>query len=433
MDRVGEWTLRGSESEDDRVARIALVASSLAIAALSTVWYVSLFALGRPVSAAIPLTYQLVTIVGVVRVGQTKRFDVFRRRQIAMILILPAALQWTLGGFVSSGAVLLWGSGAAVGAQIFSPRPWRWLFAYGVMIAFSAAIDPWLRDSVEQLPGAASVALFSINLLGVVIVIVVVVRSFILQRDKARTELETERARSEMLLLNVLPESIAARLKSGESTIADGADAVTVLFADIVDFTPKAAVLAPDDVVTLLNDVFTCFDALCAEYDLEKIKTVGDAYMVVAGVPRARDDHAAVIVEFGERALQAVAALSHDIEVRIGVDTGPVVAGVIGASKFSYDLWGDTVNTASRMEAHGLPGRIHVTGRVCDAVREHYRCESRGVIDIKGKGPMETFLVVLPSRSEEPTSRTSSVGAGDASPGTDRHPPAPPTHLTSTS
>jgi class 3 adenylate cyclase len=213
-----------------------------------------------------------------------------------------------------------------------------------------------------------------------------------------RRALDLEREKSERLLLNVLPASIATRLKQTEGVIADGFPEVTVLFADIVDFTRRSELIAPEQVVEVLNDLFSVFDRLALQRGLEKIKTIGDAYMVVGGLPDPRPDHAEAVAEMALAMREEVARRSYPsgrpLAVRIGIDTGPVVAGVIGTSRFSYDLWGDTVNMASRMESHGVPGCIQVTARTYRQLRDGYRFERRGPIPVKGKGDIETFFLV---------------------------------------
>ncbi len=227
---------------------------------------------------------------------------------------------------------------------------------------------------------------------------------------RSRRELDLERETSERLLLNVLPASIATRLKRTEGVIADGFPDVTVLFADIVDFTSRSERIPPEQVVELLNDLFSAFDRLTRERGLEKIKTIGDAYMVVGGLPEPRPDHAQAVAEMALAMRDAVAGRSdpsgRPLEVRIGIDTGPVVAGVIGTSRFSYDLWGDTVNTASRMESNGVPGCIQVTDRTYRRLHHRYRFQRRGPIPIKGKGDVVTYLLVgRASQSRQPYRR----------------------------
>ncbi len=214
----------------------------------------------------------------------------------------------------------------------------------------------------------------------------------------SRRALQLEQERSERLLLNVLPAPIAARLKAGEEVIADAFPDVTVLFADLVDFTRRSQRIAPEQVVATLNELFSAFDRLAQQQGLEKIKTIGDAYMVAGGLPTPRPDHAEAIAEMA-LAMQAEVTRRTDpsgqpLQVRIGIDTGPVEAGVIGTAKFSYDLWGDTVNTASRMESHGIAGCIQVTARTYQRLRDSYRFQRRGPIPVRGMGEMVTYFLV---------------------------------------
>jgi class 3 adenylate cyclase len=231
----------------------------------------------------------------------------------------------------------------------------------------------------------------------VAIVYVVSTGHFVGQRNRFRDQLRAEQATSERLLLNVLPPQIAGRLGAGESSIADERSAVTVLFVDIVDFTPLSRNVPPTEVVSVLNRVFSEIDDLADGSGLDKIKTLGDGYMLVAGATEPRADHvtAALDVALAVRdRLSRLELAGVPIRVRMGLDTGPAIAGVVGHSRFSYDVWGDAVNTASRMESHGLPGEIHVTERVRDLACHQYEFTSRGLIDVKGLGEMETFLLV---------------------------------------
>jgi adenylate cyclase len=211
-------------------------------------------------------------------------------------------------------------------------------------------------------------------------------------------DLRSEREKSERLLLNILPSPIADRLKQEESSIADSFGEVTVLFADIVGFTKLSTQIPPHELVDLLNQIFSMFDKLAEIHQLEKIKTIGDAYMVAAGIPHHRVDHAEAIADMGLDMLQALKQFnketSQDFTIRIGVNTGPVIAGVIGTKKFIYDLWGDTVNIASRMESQGIPGYVQVTETTYKLLEEKYLFRERGLIDIKGKGNMVTYLLI---------------------------------------
>jgi class 3 adenylate cyclase len=254
----------------------------------------------------------------------------------------------------------------------------------GAPLLFRTLVDP------EPLPRVLNDSVPDVVLLAAVLLLGEAVRT--------RRALRLEQERSERLLLNVLPAPIAARLKQAEGVIADGFPDVTVLFADIVDFTRRSERIAPEQVVQALNELFSVFDQHARQRGLEKIKTVGDAYMVAGGLPNPRPDHAQAVIEMA-MAMRAEVARRTDpggqpLAVRIGIDTGPVVAGVIGTSKFSYDLWGDTVNTASRMESQGVAGCIQVTARTYERLKDGYRFERRGPIPVKGKGEIVTYFLV---------------------------------------
>jgi len=210
-------------------------------------------------------------------------------------------------------------------------------------------------------------------------------------------ELEEERSESERLLLNILPAPIAERLKTEPGVIADAFESVSVLFADIVGFTPLTESLSAEHMVEWLNDVYSAVDTLVQEHGVEKIRTIGDGYMVAAGVPFPLDDHASALTRLAldmKTHFESVPPIEgHRVDFRIGINSGPVVGGVIGLHKFQYDIWGDTVNTAARMESHGIPGRIHVSAATHEIIKDAFICERRGVIDVKGKGEMETWFV----------------------------------------
>lgn len=222
--------------------------------------------------------------------------------------------------------------------------------------------------------------------------------------ERAEDALEAEHARSEALLNNLLPEEIAARLKAEpDETIADSLPQVAILFADIVNFTPRSAKMKPEKVVDFLNRIFSTFDALAEKHGIEKIKTIGDAYMVAAGIPIPCSDPVHRVAEMALDMLETTRALSKElldgVEVRIGLHTGPAVAGVIGSRKLFYDVWGETVNTASRMESHGASGRIQVTEVVREELLDDYNFEPRGTVEVKGMGPVETWWLTGRSAS----------------------------------
>jgi len=347
--------------------------------------------------------------------ARVKRLDPIRAILLALMLLLPFALQWSLGGFVNGSAVAVWAGITPVLAYLFGVRSWAALSGFVVLLAISGAFESTLATSAPHISRTVRTSFFVINLAGPSIVAFLALLYFVTERDQTRAELAhqhgllvVEKARSERLLLNILPEHIADKLRDNAETIAESQPEVTVLFADIVGFTPLSEELEAEALVRLLNDVFVSFDDLAQAFGLEKIKTIGDAYMVVGGLPTPRADHVAAVIEFAIAISEAISRVrtpnGTPLQLRIGIDTGPVVAGVIGRHKFSYDVWGDTVNTASRMESHGVVGRIQVTERVARAAQSLYTFERRTAVTVKGKGTMTTYLLVtanasLPTRS----------------------------------
>ncbi|MBW4483564.1 MAG: adenylate/guanylate cyclase domain-containing response regulator [Tildeniella torsiva UHER 1998/13D] len=215
------------------------------------------------------------------------------------------------------------------------------------------------------------------------------------EREQAQQALRLEQQKSEQLLLNILPRAVVDKLKQLEGSLAERFDDVTILFADIVNFTPLAAQISPLELVNWLNHIFSAFDRLAEQYQLEKIKTIGDAYMVVGGLPLPRPDHAETIMEMALAMQEAAAHINRidgqKFQLRIGINTGPVVAGVIGIKKFSYDLWGDAVNIASRMESHGSPGKIQITEATYQRLKHRYAFEEVGQVMVKGHGYLTTY------------------------------------------
>jgi class 3 adenylate cyclase len=321
----------------------------------------------------------------------------FRRRWPLAVLLASAATLFFYNQFDYPGlfsAVPL--SVALATAWAAGRRGWALLIAawFGATpLIYLALADLPDQTTTQLVYGAVS----DLALLAAVLLLGEAVRG---RRALAREQrlLLAERERSEHLLLNVLPAPIAARLKQGEAVIADGFPEVTVLFADLVDFTRRSQETTPERVVQVLDDLFSALDGLAERHGLEKIKTIGDAYMAVGGLPEPRPDHAEAVAEMALDVREEVGRHldpgGRPLAVRIGIDTGPVVAGVIGRRKFSYDLWGDTVNVASRMESSGAPGCIQVTDRAYRRLRDRYRFERRGPIQVKGKGELVTWFLV---------------------------------------
>lgn len=301
-----------------------------------------------------------------------------------------------LGGLEESSSVILWSLLAPLGAVAFDrpDRAWPWFAAFIVTMLLALGLSEVVRPDGADLPEAFVRTFDVLNIVVVSSVAMVLLVTFARGR-------ETAQARVEALLLNVLPADVAQRLQSDPNSIADHFDDASILFADVVDFTPLASRLDAREVVGLLDRLFTSFDGLVDRHDVEKIKTIGDCYMVAAGVPRPRPDHAHALaglaLEMRDRATDCLPeGTEQRPRVRIGISSGPVVAGVIGRRRFLYDLWGDTVNMASRMESHGTPDGIQITRSTWKLLRNDFVTEPLGLVEVKGKGPVETWRLVGP-------------------------------------
>ena len=383
------------ETAAQGLRRRILVLAATSISVLAVPWVVTYWLLGRRVSASIPFAYQVVSLIDLAILAKTKRYRLFRALQLGLSLVLPFLLQLSLDGFVASSGVILWSFTAPLGALLFVGRgaAVRWFAAFLGLVLAAAVLEPVINDAGMQIPASIQISFFVLNIGGVTGTCYMLLHYFVGERDAMSGIAEQERERSERLLLNVLPASIAQRLKGGESVIADRVPDVGVLFADIARFTPLSETMSPEDLVRLLNDIFTAFDELAQMYGLEKIKTIGDAYMVASGLPDPGPSHADALAQMA-LAMRRRMVRYPALQLRIGLDIGPVVAGVIGRSKFIYDLWGDTVNTASRMQSHGIPGSIQATQRAYERLVDRFRFEERWIIEVKGKGRLRTFLLI---------------------------------------
>lgn len=352
-----------------------------------------LASLGLPHAMQVALGYGLLSLLALLLLLTTKRETLPAWLQLLGLLLTPGLIQWEMGGFAASGSIIMWSLLAPLCALVFLGTRWAvpWFGAFALLVLAVA-----VGDRTADLDANALI-LSCENLLLVSCVAFIALRFFIIERDRAEAALVREQERSEMLLLNILPAEIAQRLKGEHRSLADGYAEVSILFADLVGFTKMSSTMSPEDLVALLNKLFSRFDLLCDTYGAEKIKTIGDAYMVCAGLPLPREDHAQALAHL---ALAMQAALEEhnlecgsDLKIRIGINSGPVVAGVIGLKKFIYDLWGDTVNLASRMESSGVPGRIQVSAATWERLRGDFEFEARGTLEIKGLGATEAYLL----------------------------------------
>jgi len=386
-----------SDAEDTRLKKSILVFSSLMMASMAIGWASTYFAFREYVASAIPFSYAILSFLSIGRFARTRQYAFFRGSQLLLPLLLPFFLLLALGGFENSSAVVLWSLSSPLGALLFVGRRQAksWFLAYLALVVIAALLEPFGRPS--DLPPALLTVFYVMNIGCVSIFTFVLLQYFMGQKEATLRLLHLEQEKSEHLLLNILPAEVAAILKNEERVIADRFDNVSIMFADMVNFTPMSAHMKPEELVGLLNEVFCYFDTLTEKYGLEKINTIGDCYMVAAGVPRPRSDHAHTLAYMALEMRDYIRRTKFggkQLIFRTGINSGPVVAGVIGRTKFAYDLWGDTVNTASRMESHGAGGVIQITEATFELIKDDFICEPHGLLNVKGKGDMNVWYVL---------------------------------------
>ena len=401
-----------TDGTESRHRKGLLVSFTLLTLPAAVLWGAIYWFVGERGAALVPWAYALVASIGLGAFHLRHDFALFRNVLLVSILAAPAVMTVLLGGFAASSGLILWSLLAPFAAIAFSsPRQARaWFAAYlGVLVA-ATALAGVVRPTPADLPEGLQLAFLGMNIGAVSLLGFLLMASFAHQREDAQR-------RADALLLNILPHRVADLLKARHQRIAEQIEATTILFADVVDFTPMSARLQPAQVVDLLDEVFSGFDDLADRFGLEKIKTIGDCYMVAAGVPVPRDDHAQAAADMALAMCEMVDRLERDdgtaLQLRIGLNSGPVVAGVIGRKRFIYDLWGDVVNTASRMESHGAPGRIQITASTHELIRDAFECVSRGPVVVKGKGVVDAwFLLGRRGLAAPPTSRVEVARTG---------------------
>lgn len=392
---------RISHPSEDMLGKSILSVLVFAESLISIFWIFTLSGLGEgyALMAAVPYVYIVFSYVSLLIFYKLKRFDYFTFTQLVMLLVMPFFMQWVIGGFEASSGVAIWAILSPIGALMIlgTRQSTAWFTLFALLAGLSWRFNGLFSVNSLPIPAHIKDTFFLMNIMGTTCILYAVMRYFQAQKERTLEELAVEQARSEKLLLNILPKSIANRLKNNDMRIADSFDGVTVLFADIVGFTQISANMPPADLVDLLSHVFSSFDQLAANHGLEKIKTIGDGYMVVGGAPLVRDDHALIVAKLAlemQVVLQEIAEIRNiPLQMRYGLSSGPVVAGVIGTSKFTYDIWGDAVNMASRMEKTSLINQIQVSHSTYMLIKDYFQFEARGPIAVKGKGHVETFIL----------------------------------------
>lgn len=394
--RVG---VNPDDSDEVRLRKSSLVLGSLMFIVAGVMWGTLYWLFDQVLAGAIPFSYAIVSLLSVILFHVTRRYAWFLFSQLLLILLLPFLLMTALGGFISSSAVILWSLICPLAAFLFVPprRAVYWLLAYLGLLVLSGFLEFHPLGTSSLSPTVVTV-FFVLNIGTVSSIVIALLAYFVSRKNWLFELLQSEQAKSESLLLNILPREIAAILKNESRTIADHYEEASVMFADMVGFTPLSAVLAPVDMVDLLNEAFSFFDSLLDKYGVEKIRTIGDNYMVASGVPRRHSNHAQALAGMALEMRDYLATHTfrggHHVDFRIGINSGAMIAGVIGRRKFVYDVWGDAVNVASRMESHGLGGEVQITQATYELIRDEFVCEPRGRVAVKGRGEMDVWLVV---------------------------------------
>jgi guanylate cyclase len=405
LERGGERLLRlaerliceESDAGDTRLRKTLLMAAVLTEWPAALGWGVIYLAFSEPLAALVPFSYVVMVSANIVVFRSTRRLVPFRLIHLSTTLLLPFLLMLALGGFVASSAVVLWAVVAPMGALIFTSRKEAgiWVIAFVLLIALGGLLDPFLNGN--GLPAAVVRIFFVMNILGPSSIALGMLIYFTGQQERAMKLLHLEQEKSDRLLLNVLSAKIAPLLRDGHRLVAERFDEVSVLFADIVGSTALTVELEPERMVELLNEVFSYFDSVTERTGAEKIRTIGDNYTVAAGVPEVRPDHAQVMAGMALEMLDYVQERTVEdsgrLQFWIGINSGPAVAGVVGTTKFHYDIWGGTVNVASRMESQGEPGMVQVTRATYELIKDEFVCVPRGTLDVKGRGKMETWFL----------------------------------------
>jgi class 3 adenylate cyclase len=419
LTNLGQRVISSEDSEQQKLNKTLAIFASGLMGFGAMLWLAIYWAMGIKFSATVPLIYLAVSAGSLGLYLWRRNFELFRFIQVSLFLFVPFIMQWSIGSYVSSSGVMLWALLAPVGVMIFQgPRDsLPWFFAYIVMTGVSGFFDYYLSEGVQQGVTMQSVAVFfSLNFAAVSTIVYLLISYFVNQRDRlqARVDeqyklLQAEQEKSERLLLNILPGPIAQRLKEQHTTIADGFSDVTVMFADIINFTRLSEEMPPKFMVTLLNEVFSHFDLLAEKHGLEKIKTIGDAYMVAGGLDEhhlsagavvSDRDYCSSICAMATEMREYMETLSGirraRLQIHVGIGTGPVVAGVIGMKKFIYDLWGDTVNIAARVTEQAGPSMILVDTTTYRRVRNEFDFEGPQTVQVKGKGEITVYRLLAP-------------------------------------
>jgi guanylate cyclase len=395
--RISKIGALKDDDEETRLQKSLLVICAIPFIIAGAGWGFMYVIFGEGLAGLIPLAYALFSTASIVYFGYSRKFEIFRFSQLLLILLLPFILMLSLGGFVNGSVVILWSLLSPLGALLFYRKEAapHWLLAFIILTIIGYLVQPLVRPknylSIDQIN-----LFFAINLTGVGALVFLMVYYFVGKKNFFQS-------RSEALLLNILPAAIAKELKEKGKIEAKQFANVTVMFTDFKNFTLISEKLGPAELVAEIDELFKGFDDIINRHHLEKIKTIGDSYMCAGGLPVPSTTHAFDVINAAQDILlymkhhlrKRTEEGGEQYEIRIGIHSGPVVAGVVGDRKFAYDIWGDTVNLASRMESSGETGKINISGATYELVKEKVHCVYRGKIHAKNKGEIDMYFVEL--------------------------------------
>jgi adenylate cyclase len=405
VSRLANAAIGANDDEVMRLRKTTLLLASGLMNVAAILWLAIYWWMGLKLPTSIPFGFQLLSTSAVYIFLRTQNFDFFRVTQLALFLFFPFVAQWSIGSFVSSSGIALLALLAPIGAMVcYGPRESiPWFVAFVALTIVSGVFDFYLATGDSYgIPMRSVAVFFVLNFTIVATVMWLLLRYFVQQQENFQEELsrqhalvEIERNKSDELLNSVLPEHVAQRLKHNPGTIADGFADVSVLVADIVGFTRLAEELTPKQVVSFLDAVFSRFDELTDKYALDKIKTIGDAYMVAGGLEGDHTDYvdrtASMALDMIEIAHTDPGLRSHGLQLHVAIATGPIIAGVIGSKRFMYDLWGDTVNIAFRLSGEASNGTIVVDKTTYRRIGQRYNFEDEREVKVKGKDVMSVY------------------------------------------
>jgi class 3 adenylate cyclase len=394
------------DSPELRIKKFTLLIITVCCFIAAPIWSYSYYLMGLTTSALIPVAYMLIIGPAIVFFAVNKNEKILLNIQLATIFLCPSVMQWLAGGYLKGGVIILWAFLAPITALIFHDvRKARfWMLMVMIDILITGVLNNYFEQYGNYTNRSQKVLQITMNLAGAIMVIYFAMQYFVLTINKNNKLLLEEKEKSDKLLLNILPAQIAEELKVSGKTKPTLYASATIIFSDFKDFTQFSELYTPEELVGELEHCFNSFDEIISRHGLEKIKTIGDAYMCVAGIPKNDDDavsnatHAVLAAMEIADFVKTIKQQKHNEgkaywDIRIGAHTGDVVAGIVGKKKFVFDIWGDAVNTANRLETCGEEGKINISGATYDLVKEYFSCSYRGKLAVKNKGELDMYFV----------------------------------------